>query len=149
MEPIVLPLIDARSEAGVPSPRTLQGVRVIEQEHKGRKWDKHPLPEFGRPRHYGPTLSRATEVARPPEERRDKIPLKTEADGLGIPAGGKIAFVPAEKAETPYSLKEVGTARVIAFRQPRFLHGTVTPSLSGRCASNLLSLRTGWGDSGP
>ena len=54
MEPIVLPLIDARSEAGSPSPRTLQGCRVIKQEHKGRKWDEHPLPEFGRPRHYGP-----------------------------------------------------------------------------------------------
>jgi hypothetical protein len=144
MNQIVLPVIDAYSEKG-PDPKALKGLTGIEETRGNLEWNIYYLPEFGPARYY---YSPPPQLVLPLGERRYKVSFESETDGSGIPAGGKITFIPTEEPETRYSTKRMGTPPVTAFGQPVFIQNTVTPSLDGRCASNLMTLETGWGDAG-
>jgi hypothetical protein len=144
MNRLVLPVLDAHDEKGL-NPRTLKGLTVIEETRGEFKWNNYYFPEFGPARY---CYSVPQQLVLPLGGRRYKVSFKSTSDGSGIPTGGEITFVLTDEPETTYSTLKRGNPPVTAFGQPVFIQNTVTPSLDGRCASNLMTLETGWGDAG-
>jgi Domain of unknown function (DUF3850) len=148
MNPIILPVTEVREARRLSE---LQGLTQVKEDIRNCSMNRYFFPEFGASRFYFPANERqaSNQIVIPLGGLRYRVIFQMDACDQDVPTGGELTLIPTNEPETPYSSERNGrTPRVSAFGQPRFIQSPVFPSLDGKCAGNLLTLETGWGDAG-